>query len=435
MCVITNYYFFFSFFEKEAFGCPFLSLEIRRSLDKFCIYTIIYWVYARIHTYIYIMTTTYTAGANTTRAFCSSFSSSSRKRSIILGRSDEKNFHHNHHPYGKRERMTRRFSSSSSLSRNSEKSERKRKESVPRGFTTTAFATKEGKFLSSSERDAAATSHRERDDVLGVFNNKKKNVGKPPFNVALMVMVAATAFGAFVVGGQDVAWAEMGDVAAAVAEEDLESTGGGFAQAFLLILLSELGDKTFFISLLLALKEKKSSVFLGTFGALAVMTGLSVCIGQFFHVAEGSLGLSESAIPFDDILAVLLLLYFGINTIKGAEDADDVAEEEKEEAKVEIGKMQFSGDQALILSTFALVFAAEWGDKSFFATIALSAAQDPTQVFLGGTAGHGVATGLAVLTGDLIGDYLSEKVVAYAGGALFISFAVGTLFEIFEKLS
>ena len=327
--------------------------------------------------------------------------------------------------------MTRRFSSSSSLSRNSEKSERKRKrkESVPRGFTTTAFAT-EGKFV-SSESDAKTS--RERDDVLGVFN--KKNVGKPPFNVALMVMVAATAFGAFVVGGQDVAWAEMGDVAAAVAEEDLESTGGGFAQAFLLILLSELGDKTFFISLLLALKEKKSSVFLGTFGALAVMTGLSVCIGQFFHVAEGSLGLSESAIPFDDILAVLLLLYFGINTIKGAEDADDVAEEEKEEAKVEIGKMQFSGDQALILSTFALVFAAEWGDKSFFATIALSAAQDPTQVFLGGTAGHGVATGLAVLTGDLIGDYLSEKVVAYAGGALFISFAVGTLFEIFEKLS
>ncbi|CAL6311736.1 unnamed protein product [Bathycoccus prasinos] len=378
------------------------------------------------------MTTT-TWAANTARAscFCSSFSS--RRSNIIGSRSDENNGVHFHNPYGKRERMTRRFSSSSSLSRNSESErKRKRKESVPRGFTTTAFATKEGKFLSSSERDDAATSHRERDDVLGVFN---KNVGKPPFNVALMVMVAATAFGAFMVGGKDVAWAEMGDVAAAVAEEDLESTGGGFAQAFLLILLSELGDKTFFISLLLALKEKKSSVFLGTFGALAVMTGLSVCIGQFFHVAEGSLGLSESAIPFDDILAVLLLLYFGINTIKGAEDADDVAEEEKEEAKVEIGKMQFSGDQALILSTFALVFAAEWGDKSFFATIALSAAQDPTQVFLGGTAGHGVATGLAVLTGDLIGDYLSEKVVAYAGGALFISFAVGTLFEIFEKLS
>jgi len=91
-------------------------------------------------------------------------------------------------------------------------------------------------------------------------------------------MVVAAAFEAFVVyPGGDVAWA-MVDVAAALAEEE-ESTGGGFAQAFLLILLSELGDKTFFISLLLALKEKKSSVFSGTFGALAMMTGLSVCIG------------------------------------------------------------------------------------------------------------------------------------------------------------
>jgi putative Ca2+/H+ antiporter (TMEM165/GDT1 family) len=289
-------------------------------------------------------------------------------------------------------------------------------------------ATAESGALSFAERvDEYGAVVADVGDVVATLNNNKKKKK----NVALPLALAASSLAMVAsVVHPDAAFA---DVAAAVVEEE-ESTGG-FAQAFLLILLSELGDKTFFISLLLALKEKKSSVFLGTFGALAVMTALSVCIGQFFHVAEGSLGLSESAIPFDDILAVLLLLYFGINTIKGAEDADDVAEEEKEEAKLEIGKMQFSGDQALILSTFALVFAAEWGDKSFFATIALSAAQDPTQVFLGGTAGHGVATGLAVLTGDLIGDYLSEKVVAYAGGALFISFAVGTLIEIFEKLN
>ena len=292
-----------------------------------------------------------------------------------------------------------------------------------------------GGALSFAERvdDYGAVTVADVGDVVATLmnNNNDDENKKKKKNVALPLALAASSLAMVAsVVHPDAAFA---DVAAAVVEEE-ESTGG-FAQAFLLILLSELGDKTFFISLLLALKEKKSSVFLGTFGALAVMTALSVCIGQFFHVAEGSLGLSESAIPFDDILAVLLLLYFGINTIKGAEDADDVAEEEKEEAKLEIGKMQFSGDQALILSTFALVFAAEWGDKSFFATIALSAAQDPTQVFLGGTAGHGVATGLAVLTGDLIGDYLSEKVVAYAGGALFISFAVGTLIEIFEKLN
>lgn len=165
--------------KKKRCGCSFFEASrYDEGLDKFRIHTIyILGLRTHTHTHTHRMTTTYTAAANTTRAFCSSFSSSSRKRSIALGRSDEKNFHRNHHPCGNtRERITRRASSSASLSsKNSEKSERKRrrKESVLRGFTTTAFATKEGKFLSSSERDdATATSHRERDDVLGVFNKK-----------------------------------------------------------------------------------------------------------------------------------------------------------------------------------------------------------------------------------------------------------------------
>ena len=50
----------------------------------------------------------------------------------------------------------------------------------------------------------------------------------------------------------------------------------GAVSGFLLILFSELGDKTFFIALLLALKRPKGAVFAGTFGALAVMTVISV---------------------------------------------------------------------------------------------------------------------------------------------------------------
>ena len=50
----------------------------------------------------------------------------------------------------------------------------------------------------------------------------------------------------------------------------------GVVSGFLLILFSELGDKTFFIALLLALKQSQVLVFAGTFGALAVMTVISV---------------------------------------------------------------------------------------------------------------------------------------------------------------
>eukprot|EP00198_Chlamydomonas_reinhardtii_P012578 XP_001701915.1 predicted protein [Chlamydomonas reinhardtii] len=207
----------------------------------------------------------------------------------------------------------------------------------------------------------------------------------------------------------------------------------GLVSGFLLIFFSEIGDKTFFIALLLALKQPKSLVFTGTFGALAVMTVVSVLLGQVLHQVDELVPENGAGLPYDDLLAAALLLYFGFKTLKDAKDAGESAAEEKEEAQEVVDGLKSSSEDALklILTTFTLVFAAEWGDKSFLATIALAAASSPLGVTVGAVAGHGVATGLAVAGGGFLSRYFSEQVLQYIGGSLFLVFAGATIVDLF----
>ena len=93
------------------------------------------------------------------------------------------------------------------------------------------------------------------------------------------------------------------------------------------------------------------------------------------------------------------------------------------------------GTAGVVLSTLVLVFAAEWGDKSFLATIALAAASSPFGVVAGAVAGHGVATGIAVLGGSVLGEAVSEQLVQYVGGSLFLVFAAVTIFDIIKGVN
>lgn len=61
---------------------------------------------------------------------------------------------------------------------------------------------------------------------------------------------------------------------------------------------------------------------------------------------------------------------------------------------------------------------------------ALAAASSPAGVIAGALGGHAAATGLAVTTGGLLGQYVSEKVMGYVGGSLFLVFAAVTIAEI-----
>ena len=77
--------------------------------------------------------------------------------------------------------------------------------------------------------------------------------------------------------------------------------------------VSEIGDKTFFIAGLLAMKTSRLISFTGSMAALSVMTIISVLIGQVFHAIPSGLA---GGFKFDQWVAVIAFSYFGLKTLK-----------------------------------------------------------------------------------------------------------------------
>ncbi|GAV72933.1 UPF0016 domain-containing protein [Cephalotus follicularis] len=127
--------------------------------------------------------------------------------------------------------------------------------------------------------------------------------------------------------------------------QELGNISTSFASAFLLIFFSELGNKTFLYVALLGARNSVAIVFLGTFGALAVMTIVSVVLGPTFHYVDEILPFrfGGTDLPFDDIAAVCLLFYFGVSTLLDAASREgQKADDEQKEAELAVSK--FSGN-------------------------------------------------------------------------------------------
>ncbi|CAK8570539.1 unnamed protein product [Lathyrus sativus] len=285
-----------------------------------------------------------------------------------------------------------------------------------------------GDYGNNHEKDSQNVSERN-----SVDDNSSKVV--KPIRVPYPASIASVLFGcalvfsliAFVKGGPS-------SVLAAIAKS-------GFTAAFTLIFVSEIGDKTFFIAALLAMQYEKGLVLLGSMGALALMSILSVIIGRIFQSVPAQF---QTTLPIGEYAAVTLLLFFGLKSIKDAWDLPSAAVKngdnnspeldelaEAEELVKEKASPRLSNPLEIIWKSFSLVFFAEWGDRSMLATIALAAAQSPWGVASGAIAGHLLATCIAIVGGSLLANYISEKLVGYLGGGLFLIFAVATFFGVF----
>lgn len=218
----------------------------------------------------------------------------------------------------------------------------------------------------------------------------------------------------------------------------------GFINSLLVILVTEIGDKTFFIAAVLAMSNGRMIVYLGAMSALAVMHVLSSIMGYAL----------PNILPraYTHFASACLFVYFGLKLLRDAyemkgegpsEELQEVEEEliskkegegsmgDEEEADnavsgstTKVFTSQSKAEWAVFTQAFTLTFLAEWGDRSQIATIALAASKNVMGVILGGLLGHAFCTGLAVVGGRLLAARISERTVAVIGGVLFIAFAV-----------
>ena len=200
-----------------------------------------------------------------------------------------------------------------------------------------------------------------------------------------------------------------------------------FTAGLLLITVSELGDKTFFIAVILSMQHSRRLVFAGVVAALAAMTILSVVLGQ-----------AASLFPqiYVHYAGIALFVGFGLKLLYDASKmpAYTCETEVVEEAKEAIEKAQGRKGKkktplATIIEAFVLTFMAEWGDRTQIATITLAAANNPFGVTAGAVLGHAICAAIAVIGGRFISGKISERQLTWVGGCLFLLFAVVSLVE------
>jgi len=86
-------------------------------------------------------------------------------------------------------------------------------------------------------------------------------------------------------------------------------------------------------------------------------------------------------------------------------------------------------DLKILATVFASVFVAELGDKTQLATLLFAAdkAVSKLTVFTAASLALVVATGIGVLAGGLVSEYVSPALLKYVAGAGFIAIGLWTL--------
>lgn len=177
--------------------------------------------------------------------------------------------------------------------------------------------------------------------------------------------------------------------------------------------MAELGDKTQLVCMTLAARHPAPPVLLGAVLAFAVLNLLAVIFG-----AVAAAWLPEWLVAAG---VAVLFAAFGIHALREA-GAETVAVEERD-------------GRGILVSTFALIFLAELGDKTQLAVAGLAGTQDALAVWVGGTLALALTSALGVLAGQTLLRRLPLRLLHLVGGALFLLLAALAGWRTFAALA
>ena len=175
--------------------------------------------------------------------------------------------------------------------------------------------------------------------------------------------------------------------------------------SFLLVFISEMGDKTQLLSLVLTARYKKPWLILaGVFVATVLNHGLAAWIG----------GAAASLVSPETLKWVLALTFFAFAAWILIPDEE--------------GELKSGNRFGVFVTTVVAFFIAEMGDKTQLATVALGAKYPSLwAVTFGTTLGMLASNALAIFLGDRLLQKIPMQSVRIFACALFVIFGIAIL--------
>lgn len=180
-------------------------------------------------------------------------------------------------------------------------------------------------------------------------------------------------------------------------------------QAFFLIFVAEMGDKTQVLAMAFALKYPVKKVLIGI--------GLGAFLNHALAVILGAYLSTLIDVEKLQLFAGLIFIAFGILSLKPELDDDD-----ENESK--------SKGRGAILTVAIAFFVGELGDKTQLTAITLASnAAYPVFILIGTVTGMVVTGGLGIYIGKKFGERIPELILKIASSAVFIFFGISKLFK------